>query len=73
MFSHRSFLVLGGGAADIVSLIKGGLEISNCNFSFVQDIDNSGKATTRSVWRSCRSNYTAITPTGNCRLGSGFT
>jgi len=39
--------VIGGGAADIVSLIKGGLEISNCNFSFMQDVDISGKATTR--------------------------
>lgn len=47
MFGHRAFLVLGGGAADIVSLIKGGLEISNCNFSFQQGIDDRGKATTR--------------------------
>lgn len=47
MFSHRSFLVLGESPADIVSLVKGGLEISNCNFSFIQDIDISGKATTR--------------------------
>jgi len=47
MFGHRSFLVLGGGAADIVSLVKGGLEISNCTFSFQQGIDNKGKATTK--------------------------
>jgi len=47
MFSHRSFLVLGGGAADIISLIKGGLEISEFNFSFQQGIDTRGKATTR--------------------------
>lgn len=47
MFSHRSFLVLGGGAADIVSLIKGGHEILNCNFSFQQGVDDRGKATTR--------------------------
>lgn len=47
MFSHRSFLVLGGGAADIVSLIKGGLEISNCNYVFQQGVDDKGKVTTR--------------------------
>lgn len=47
MFGHRSFLVLGGGAADIVSLIKGGMEISNCNYAFQQAVDNKGKATTR--------------------------
>jgi len=48
MFGHRSFLMLGAqGAADIVSLIKGGIEISNCNFSFQQGIDDKGKATTR--------------------------
>jgi hypothetical protein len=33
MFGHRSFLVLGGGSpADIVSLIKGGYEISIVGF-----------------------------------------
>jgi hypothetical protein len=47
MHSHRSFLVLGGDASDIVSLIKGGLEISEFNFSFQQGSDNRGKATTR--------------------------
>ncbi|GHT65528.1 hypothetical protein AGMMS50239_25490 [Bacteroidia bacterium] len=47
MFGHRSFLVLGGGAADIVSLIKGGYEILDCHFSFEQGIDNRGKATTK--------------------------
>lgn len=47
MFGHRSFLVLGGDAADIVSLISGGHEILNCNFSFQQGIDNKGKATTK--------------------------
>lgn len=47
MFGHRSFLVLGGGAADILSLIKGGYEILNCNFSFEQGVDDKGKATTK--------------------------
>lgn len=48
MFSHRSFLMLGfAGAADIISLIKGGYEVSNFNFSFQQGTDERGKATTR--------------------------
>ncbi len=47
MFSHRSFLMLGDGAADILSLIKGGYEILDCHFSFEQGIDERGKATTR--------------------------
>jgi len=47
MFSHRSFLLIGGGAADIMSLIGGGYEILDCNFSFDQGIDERGKATTR--------------------------
>jgi hypothetical protein len=47
MFGHKSYLVVGGdGAADIVSLIKGGYEILDCHFSFEQGIDDSGKATT---------------------------
>ena len=48
MFGHRSFLVLGGGGAvNVMSLIKGGYEISNCRFSFEQGIDDKGKASTR--------------------------
>ena len=47
MFGHRSFLVIGGGAADILSLAKGGYEILDCNFSFEQGVDDRGKATTR--------------------------
>jgi len=47
MYAHRSFLLLGGGAADIVSLIKGGHEISNCHFTFEQGTDDKGKATTK--------------------------
>lgn len=47
MFSYRSFLVLGGDAADIVSLTKGGLELADCNYGFSQGIDDRGKATTR--------------------------
>jgi len=47
MFGHRHFLVIGGGAADIVSLISGGYEIFDCNYSIEQGIDDRGKATTR--------------------------
>lgn len=31
MFSHRSFLMLGGDATDILNLIKGGYEILDCH------------------------------------------
>ncbi|MEN9919785.1 MAG: hypothetical protein RL662_2221 [Bacteroidota bacterium] len=47
MFTHRSFLVLGGGAADIVSLAKGGHELLHCSYTFQQGVDPRGKATTR--------------------------
>jgi hypothetical protein len=47
MFGHRSFLVIGGGGADIMSLISEGYEILDCNFAFEQGIDERGKATTR--------------------------
>jgi len=48
MFGHRSFLILGGdSAADIKSLIKGGYEISKCNFTFQQGIDDKGRVSTR--------------------------
>ena len=48
MFGHRSFLVIGGDSpADILSLINGGYEISDCRFSFEQGLDDKGKATTR--------------------------
>ncbi len=48
MFGHRSFLVLGaGGASEIMSLIKGGYEILDCNYSFNQGVDDKGRATTR--------------------------
>jgi len=48
MFTHRSFLLLGGDdAGDIVSLIKNAFEIQKCSFSFQQGIDQKGKATTR--------------------------
>lgn len=48
MFTHRSFLMLGPGAgSDIVSLIKGGYEIANCNLTFEQGFDAKGKAQTR--------------------------
>jgi hypothetical protein len=45
MFGHRSFLVLGGGGtADIVSLIKGGYEIMDLEYSFNQPINRMGRA-----------------------------
>lgn len=47
MFGNRSFLMLGSaGGSNILDLMKGGLEILDCNFSFQQGIDNKGKATT---------------------------
>jgi len=45
--SFRSFLILGSESSDILSLLKGGLEISNLNYSFRQGIDLKGKATTK--------------------------
>lgn len=48
MNGNRSFLLIGsGGAADIISLMKGGHEIYHCDFSFQQGVDVKGKATTR--------------------------
>ena len=48
MFGHRSFLMLGGGgASSIMSLIKGGYELLDCNYSFNQGVDDKGRATTR--------------------------
>ncbi|MDR2915096.1 MAG: type VI secretion system needle protein Hcp [Tannerella sp.] len=48
MFGHRSFLMLGGdGAADILSLIKGGYEVADCEYSFNQGVNEKGKATTK--------------------------
>lgn len=47
MFGHRSFLILGDSPSDILNLLKGGLEISNCSFSFTQDMDINGKATSK--------------------------
>jgi len=39
--------MIGSDAADIKSLIGGGYEILDCNFSFQQGIDPTGKATTK--------------------------
>ena len=48
MFGHRSFLVLGGGGAtDILSLIKGGYEVSDFHFSFNQGVDEKGRVSTK--------------------------
>lgn len=50
MFGHRSFLMLGSDSGtDILSLMKGGYEILDCNFSFQQQIDHKGKATTKAL------------------------
>jgi len=46
MFSHKSFLLIGGGAADIKSLIEGGHEVATTEFSFEQGIDDSGNVQT---------------------------
>lgn len=55
MFSHRSFLMLGDGAADILSLIKGGYEISNSRFrssrvSIRRDVHRRGFIVERFTW-----------------------
>lgn len=47
MFGHRSFLVLGGGAADILSLIQGGYETEDFEYSFVQPINRKGRVSGR--------------------------
>jgi len=47
MFGHRAFFIIGDSPADILSLIKGGYEVLDCSFNFRQDIDRTGKATTR--------------------------
>jgi len=48
MYGHRAFLITGGESpADIKSLIKGGYEVLECSFNFNQDIDRTGKASTR--------------------------
>jgi hypothetical protein len=44
MLGHRSFLFLGGGAADILSLIKGGYEVADFEYSFNQPINRMGRA-----------------------------
>jgi len=40
MFSFKSFLYLGSDATDVISLIKGGYELSDFYFSFLQGTDN---------------------------------
>jgi len=48
MYSHRSFLMLGSSsAADILSLIKGGYEVSAFGFSSQQGINPKGQSATR--------------------------
>jgi hypothetical protein len=40
-------MIGGDSAADILSLIEGGYEILDCSFTFQQQTDHKGKATTR--------------------------
>lgn len=47
MFGHRSFLVLGSDASDLMSLMKGGYELLESEFYFEQGIDDKGKVSTR--------------------------
>ena len=48
MFSHKSFLKLGTfDGTDIVSMLSGGMEVVNCEYSFQQGIDDKGKVATR--------------------------
>jgi hypothetical protein len=50
MFGHRSFLVIGGGGpVNIMSLIKGGYELANCEFSFQQGMDEKGQVQTEVI------------------------
>lgn len=47
MYGHRSFLLLGSDAGDLLSLIQNGYEIANYSFSFEQGLDDKGKISTR--------------------------
>ena len=49
MFSHKNYLVIGGGSADLLSLIKGGHEVANLEISFEQGISDDGKVQTEVV------------------------
>lgn len=47
MFSHKSYLKLGDfSGTDFLSLIKNGYEITDCEFSFQQGYDDTGKPST---------------------------
>lgn len=47
MFTHQCFLKLGEvSGLDFTSLVTSGYELTNCKFSFSQDIDDTGKACT---------------------------
>ncbi|WP_165041704.1 type VI secretion system tube protein TssD [Dysgonomonas sp. ZJ709] len=48
MFTHKSYLKLGDVlGTDLLSLLDGGYELANCEFSFQQGIDDTGKASTQ--------------------------
>jgi hypothetical protein len=47
MFSHKTYLKIGDfTGTDFMSLIKGGYELANFEFSFQQGVDDTGKAST---------------------------
>lgn len=47
MFAHKSYLKIGDFlGTDFLSLTQGGHELTDCEYSFEQGIDNSGKAAT---------------------------
>ena len=47
MFSHKTYLKLGDSSGtDFLSLIKSGYELMNCQYSFQQGVDDTGKAST---------------------------
>ena len=48
MHEHRSFLIIGSEAGDLLTLLQEGYEISHFRFAFEQGIDSrNGKASTR--------------------------
>lgn len=47
MFSHKTYLKTGDfNGTDFLSLTKSGYELSSCDFSFQQGIDDTGRAST---------------------------
>lgn len=47
MFSHKAFLKLGDfTGTDLISLVKGGYELTNCTYVFQQGTDDKGDVST---------------------------